>query len=74
MEIVVNRQTIKRINSLKEVDKLCTRIHKKILKIGCCRAKRNFRFFEVKKVKFLPLKGFLKDLQLDMEKTFFSTS
>ena len=59
------------MNSLKEVDKLCTRIHKKIFKIDCCRAKRNLRTFEVKKVEFLPPTGFLKDLLLKMHGKFF---
>ena len=74
MKIVVNRQTIKKINSLKEVDKLCTRIHTKISKIDCCRAKRNLRTFEVKKVEFLSLIGFLKDLLLKMHANFFLRS
>ena len=71
MKIVIKRQTIKKINSLKDVDKLCTRIHKKILKIGCCRAKRNIRTFEVRKVEFLLLTGFLKELLLKLHNNFF---
>ena len=55
------------MNSSSDVDELCTRFHQKILKIGCCRAKRNLPIFQLKKVDFLPFLPtlrFLKDLLL----------